>query len=405
MAKKRIAGIDQGWATIIAALIGGVFALIAAWIALGGAGVDATPIPDTSTEIVEVTSDTPIPSETLAIALVVGTLDAQATIDQATANADNTLSARATVYAVGTQNIVDQTATATLWTDTPTPNITASIDAFRTQVAVTTTQEWIDSWTATPTSTNTPTPLEEALNRARNFTGIQNRDWEPFIYDFDDGIEMVLVPVGCFIMGSEDGDRDEQPVYPQCVEEEPFWIDKTEVTQRDFSRLGGEQSESLYFSGNNRPVENITWFEALEYCQSRAGSLPTELQWEYVARGVESWFFPWGNVWNNNYAVWGRGVSRGTADVGSISFGISGASWVGALDMSGNVREWTSSLYRDYPYDILDGRENEDDANRVVRGDSWNYTDISFRRSSNRNWKNPNSTSNTIGFRCARSVD
>lgn len=311
------------------------------------------------------------------------------------------------------QRVQDETATAqqnqfnasetaaitTLEFLSATPTDTATNTATPTNTPTAT-----DTPIPTDTPTNTPDPLLIAIEQAENFTGSQNSDWTPYEQEFD-GVEMVLVPVGCFLMGSWNGDSDERPVEEQCIEE-PFWIDKYEVTQGDLARLGGEQANPSSFSGDNRPVENITWFDAQAFCESREGSLPTELQWEYAARGIDSLTYPWGNLWNNNYAVWGRDNSQGTANVGSITFGSTGISWVGTLDMIGNVREWTSSLYRSYPYGIDDGREDKDTiANRVVRGDSWNNTDISFRYAANRTWVDPNASSNTLGFRCVRPVD
>lgn len=111
--------------------------------------------------ITNATSDT-LPALTntatdLPIELVVATLDAEAILRQPTLDAEATISTLLTEYAQMTQISVDATATATLFTLTPTPDITASIEAYRTQQAQTVTQAWIDSWTNTPTSTHTPT--------------------------------------------------------------------------------------------------------------------------------------------------------------------------------------------------------------------------------------------------------
>jgi iron(II)-dependent oxidoreductase len=75
---------------------------------------------------------------------------------------------------------------------------------------------------------------------------------------------------------------------------------------------------------------------------------------------------------------------------------------VGALDMSGNVWEWTSSLYRPYPYRADDGREADTGSgNRVLRGGSWNNT-LNEVGASNRTWL-VNDSMHFVGFRCARS--
>jgi formylglycine-generating enzyme required for sulfatase activity len=351
----------------------------------------------------------------LPIELIVGMLDAQATIDQATAYANATLEARATEYAEGTLSSVNATASATLWTATPTPNITASIEAFRTQQAATTTQAWVDSWTATPTPTvtpsstptptatftptNTPTPTNTLtpLEQAR-IPVTHNVDWTPVIQDFGDGVEMVLVPAGCFEMGSNNGADNERPVTQQCFDE-PFWIDQTEVTQADFERFDGQKERGNRFSGDNRPVENITGVEADAFCRLRGGRLPSEAEWEYAARGPDGLIYPWGNGFSANNVVYRDNSNGETAVVGSRPDGVS---WVGALDMSGNVREWTNSLYWAYPYSATDGRESGSDTSspRVVRGSSW-YS-ISMR-SAIRFGFNPNSSFSDLGFRCIRS--
>src|SRR3972149_5664161 len=95
----------------------------------------------------------------------------------------------------------------------------------------------------------------------------RNTDWQPYERDFE-GVTMVLAPAECFMMGSED-DSDEQPVHEQCFDA-PFWIDRTEVTQADFARLGGVNDNGNCFDGDNRPVECITWFEARDFCALRS---------------------------------------------------------------------------------------------------------------------------------------
>ena len=230
-----------------------------------------------------------------------------------------------------------------------------------------------------------------------------NAEWESqypdgFIQEFD-GLEMVLVPAGCFMMGSESGDNDEKPVHEQCFEE-PFWIDLTEVTQADFEHLGGQKENNNSFDGANRPVERITWFEARDFCQLRGMRLPTEREWEYAARGPDNLVYPWGNEWNENNAVWSGNSGGETVEVGSIS---NGTSWVGALDMSGNVWEWTSSLFEDYPYE--DDHEDSNDTNnsRALRSGSWYDSGAELLRAANRYGDSPDNWINYLGFRCARS--
>lgn len=216
-----------------------------------------------------------------------------------------------------------------------------------------------------------------------------------------DGVVMVFVPAGCFMMGNN-GVDDEQPAHEQCFST-PFWIDKYEVSQAQFRQFGGRRTIADYFTGDDLPVENITWFEARDYCQyNRGGRLPTEAEWEYAARGPNNLIYPWGNDFVADNVVYSANSDEKTAPVGSRK---GGASWVGAMDMSGNVWEWTSSLYMDYPYVVDDGRERDtgDDISveRVLRGASWNYKDHAMRPS-NRMGLTPNQDSLYNGFRCMR---
>jgi len=240
-----------------------------------------------------------------------------------------------------------------------------------------------------------------ALDRARTFAGTQNSDWQPFEYDFD-GVTMVLVPVGCFMMGSSDAFNHEQPVHEQCFDE-PFWIDKYEVTQGQVKAFDFDNDN--WFDGDNRPAEQITWFEANEFCYLRNAQLPTEREWEYASRGVESWIYPWGNEFIDDNAVFSSNSGNQTSEVGGRP---NGASWVGAMDMSGNVWEWTSSLYEDYPYDVDDGREADTGERmnvlRVLRDGGFpNVADN--LRSASRIWVNPSYMGSFVGVRCARSYE
>jgi formylglycine-generating enzyme required for sulfatase activity len=236
----------------------------------------------------------------------------------------------------------------------------------------------------TPSPT-TPTPTTPAMSAIAS-----NAEWTP-IEEVLDGVSMVRVPPGCFMMGTSTDSGGQQ-----CFDV-PFWIDKTEVTQAQFRDLGGVQTHPSEFVGDNRPVDSILWQEANEYCLKRGGRLPTEAEWEYAARGPDGKTYPWGDTFTDDLSIFGRDSTLATAEVGSLPAGVS---WVGALDMSGNVSEWTTSRYRLYPYDANDGREAIDPFDsHTIRGGSWNDGRHSVsavyrigRRSTN--------AVNQIGFRC-----
>jgi formylglycine-generating enzyme required for sulfatase activity len=227
---------------------------------------------------------------------------------------------------------------------------------------------------------------------------------QPQIQEFK-GVEMVLVPLGCFWMGSF-RQPDEQPVHQICFNE-PFWIDRYEVTNSQFERFGGIAENPSDWRDSNRPRTSITWFEALNYCILRDARLPTEAEWEYAARGVQGLVYPWGYVFVAENVVYYENSNHEAALVGSRE---GDSSWVGAYDLSGNVSEWTSTIYDEdyfpYPYYGQDGREeiNETRIRRVSRGGSF-FDTARYLQTSSRASKYPTYFDNYTGFRCARDAD
>jgi iron(II)-dependent oxidoreductase len=223
-----------------------------------------------------------------------------------------------------------------------------------------------------------------------------NADWNPIDRAFN-GVMMMRVPAGCFEMGSWDWGTEEQPVETVCFDE-PFWIDQTEVTQAQFRQFRGVRANPNYYSGEQRPAETITWFEARDFCALRDARLPTEAEWEYAARGPDNLVYPWGNTFDANNAVFNS--DDGTADVGTRS---EDASWVGALDMSGNVLEWTSSLHLPYPYGDDHESDGDTSSQRIGRGGSYLSVEAVTMRGARRVGYYPDSTGDHVGFRCVRS--
>lgn len=153
----------------------------------------------------------------------------------------------------------------------------------------------------------------------------------------------------------------------------------------------------------DNPVPETTWRGARAFCAWRGARLPTEAEWEAAARGREGRIYPWGNEPPTpERAVYGRGSGQ-TAAVDSHP---AGATPEGVHHMAGNLAEWTSTLFRPYPYDAADGREDPDaPGERVTRGGDHVF-DVApdrltglFRGGFSRN---PRSGHRHIGFRCAR---
>ncbi|MFZ4829139.1 MAG: SUMF1/EgtB/PvdO family nonheme iron enzyme [Phototrophicaceae bacterium] len=417
------------WAGIfvlLGAIIAGIFGL---WQGVFADRATPTPPPAVVAENTPTSEITPLPlgdtptpfltdgltSTPMSAVDRLATANAQATRDAEEATAQAWLDMTATRQTATAQMVIDLTGTeAARQTQAFEATETAAqkaLDAYLTLTAlasITPTLTHTPTPTPTATATLTPTPtatltaLEQAIERARTFTGTRNADWQPFSHVFNDGVERVLVPVGCFQMGSTDGDSDEQPVHEQCVTE-PFWLDKYEVT----NALYGSAAGCGYSSEADQPRNCVTWLEAQAFCEARGGTLPSEMQWEYAARGVEGlvYRYPWGNDYDAERVIGEDDPMYGDTRTAPVGSRPDGASWVGAMDMSGNVREWTHTRYDPYPYEEGENRYNSlDFRKRVVRGGS--FDDVTFNlRSSNRDNWNPSSRINSIGFRCALSLD
>ena len=235
---------------------------------------------------------------------------------------------------------------------------------------------------------------------------------------------MIEVTGGTFQMGSNYGDEDEKPVHQVTVSS--FLIGKYEVTQAEWQEVMGTNPSE--WKGDNLPVENVTWFEAVDYCNrlsSREGltpcysgsgesitcdwsangyRLPTEAEWEFAARG--------GNQSNHH-------VYSGSGTIGSVawyesnssdrthSVGSKNKNELGIHDMSGNVWEWCWDWYDSGYYAKspgLDPRGAGSGSCRVLRGGSWNYDDYYCRVANRGNYYGPVLRFNDDGLRLARAI-
>jgi formylglycine-generating enzyme required for sulfatase activity len=248
-------------------------------------------------------------------------------------------------------------------------------------------------------------------------------------------LDMMLIPGGTFIMGSpkeeEDSRDSERPQHEVTIE--PFWLGQYQVTQAqwkfvaklpqvnkelnpDPSRFKGDGSTSLT---NNRPVEQVSWYDAVEFCDrlsrhtKRQYRLPSEAEWEYACRAGTKTPFHFGETittdlanYNGNYTYGQepKGVYREeTTEVGS--FGV--ANNFGLYDMHGNVYEWClddwHDNYTDAPADgsawfSSDDKLSDKTGRAVLRGGSWILAPH-FCRSAYRFYNFRDAHGNLIGFR------
>lgn len=234
---------------------------------------------------------------------------------------------------------------------------------------------------------------------------------------------MVLIPAGTYVIGRDEGPQDERPAHRVALD--AFWLDRYEVTNAEFvafleavlvepsravqlvgdaapgtanhrqirgegaplllentrapdpstlvalnddeSRIGIRNGRLFVQPGFERhPVNEVTWNGARQFCAWRGARLPSEAEWEAAARGQEGRTYPWGEAPPDaRRAVFGR-RSNETEAVGGRPLG---ATPQGVHDLAGNLAEWTSTLYRAYPYRKDDGREDlAASGERVTRG-------------------------------------
>ena len=220
-------------------------------------------------------------------------------------------------------------------------------------------------------------------------------------------LELVRVPAGEFLMGSDpsvdkNASQDEQPQHRVNLAE--YYIGKYPVTvaqYADFARAVGRKVSEAPGKADY-PVTEVSWDDAVAFCRwlsERSGQvfrLPREAEWEKAARGTDGRIYPWGNQ-EPDETLCNYGVLRGaTTSVGKYP---AGASPYGALDMAGNVWEWTSSLFKPYPYRVADGREDQKTGGwtRVLRGGAFDSNARNVRCASR--WGDPYVRFGYFGFR------
>jgi formylglycine-generating enzyme required for sulfatase activity len=221
---------------------------------------------------------------------------------------------------------------------------------------------------------------------------------------------MVYINIGSFEMETVMDEHDTgENVSVQHVTVNSFYIAKYEVTQREYESVMGKNPS--YFKGSNLPVENVSWFDTIEYCNAlsrREGltpaytitglgpdrevtwdrnangyRLPTEEEWVYACRANKTTSFNTGNSINMNMSNY---FGRSTVNVGSYQPN----DW-GLYDMHGNVSEWCWNLYI----------STSDNITRIIRGGSWLNTSMRLRLSF-RDHYFPNMRTISIGFRVVK---
>ena len=329
-----------------------------------------------------------------------------------------------------------------------TATLPATTEKVTTQVAAATAPSAPAATPATPAATAIATKTPEPATATSPPSTATPANRRALALPGGARVAVAFVPAGSFAMGADDDDSDGDEAPIHNVRLNAFWIDELEVTNALFDAFvadtGYVTTDELDGAGHTvttgtfelvrsanwrhpqgpgsdltgrsqQPVTLVSWDDARAYCAWAGGRLPTEAEWEYAARGPDALTFPWGNSfsaqranycdrncppfsWANDSADDGY---RFMADVGTFA---GGASWVGALDMAGNVWEWTADWYGEHyyatsPVDNPQGPARVGDAGKTIRGGAWS-SEIQGVRSAVRVPISPANGHYDVGIRC-----
>jgi len=222
------------------------------------------------------------------------------------------------------------------------------------------------------------------------------------------GIECVLVKAGTFMMGSptSESGRDSDELQHQVTITKDYWVSKYPVTQGQYkAAMGTNPSYSGYGIGDNYPVNAVDWYNADAFCKAVGGRLLTEAEWEFAARGgnkSKGYIYSGSNNLNEVGWYWDNipSQSSGSTGYGMQPVGTKAPNELGIYDMSGNVLEWCSDLYGDYPSGaVTDPTYPSSDFFHVNRGGSWNNGSLSCRVAYRNN--SPSLRYSSLGLRVA----
>jgi formylglycine-generating enzyme required for sulfatase activity len=232
------------------------------------------------------------------------------------------------------------------------------------------------------------------------------------------GMKLVLIPKGTFMMGSPETEkgRHENETQREVTISKDYYLGVYEVTQAQYEKVMGKNPSHFQGAivGNENadlPVEKVSWDDAVEFCkklsdlpeEKKAGReyrLPTEAEWEYACRAGSKTVFSFDDEEGllPEYGWFDRNSSNRTHTVGLLEPN----AW-GLYDMHGNVWEWCSDWYGEYPKGaVADPTGPKMDSVRVIRGGSWNFAAAECR-SASRDWSGPSDHGDDLGFRVALS--
>ena len=232
------------------------------------------------------------------------------------------------------------------------------------------------------------------------------RHIRPMVRNAKDGSVLLLVPGGKFLAGGKGSDEGGGPFE---VDLPAFYLAVTLVTNAQYGRFvkaaGHRAPDNKFWQEAGKadhPVTNVDWDDAVAYSRWAGLRLPTELEWEKAARGVDGREYPWGGEWDEKKCR--NDKTKGNETTARVWGYPEGCGPWGHYQMSGNIWEWCADWYDAGAY----GRYKQGDLNppnngtaRVLRGGSWRNVNPEYFRAAFRTCDDPGHRDDNDGFRCA----
>ncbi len=223
-----------------------------------------------------------------------------------------------------------------------------------------------------------------------------------------DGAVLVKIPAGEFLMGSPEGEGEQNEQPQHTVHVSTYLIDKTEVTWRQYLKYTEDTGVSpppdpIWGVNADYAISFVLWDEGRAFCEWTGGRLPTEAEWEKAARGIDGRNYPWGDNWD---ATRCNSIAGGLHQPEPVGYNRSCSSPYGVLDMAGGVQEWTADRYGKNYYSEspeVNPTGPETGRMRTMRGGGW-MSQPTWIRTAYRASRSPTSRNMDHGFRCARKV-